>query len=514
MLLALCVSLQAAVHEHDSSPDWRALAEHSQGMVGAWSCGASNCHGGERHELVPPQRSGGELEIYRSRDPHGRAGELLETERFADILLRLKIAEKLPQTASRGYRVLDQVRLQECMNCHNPADMENRWSPETGARSTSLTFAIECETCHGSAQHWIASHARPGWNRMAATLQGFQDTKNLLVRGRACSQCHVGDANHDMNHDMIAAGHPPLRFELASYVAKLPKHWHDRKARTLTPHLELQLWLAGQIANFDSSLTLLESRKQRSREVNDNRTPGELASVLIGNRPTTSWPEFAEYSCTGCHQAITSSANWSAAKQRQTPRETPLAWASWNQGFMDSLLLQRTTPAPAQQQLLANYAALQREMETGSLGTETSSGDFSRTIHQFRFGSPAALGFHAFGSRLMHDMPATAPPAGFTPHPLGALGLQQPLPANWNGERAAHAYAFLVATVQSQYDEEAKLHLPRQVPAELRESLRQMKQRLTPLPNRPFGAEANVWHEDFTKPLSRAAQLVEGARQP
>ena len=82
---------------------------------------------------------------------------------------------------------------------------------------------IGCETCHGGARRWLSEHYQHDVGRDELASLGMIDTKNLLVRARVCAACHVGSAENDMNHDMIAAGHPPLHFELASYEALIKR---------------------------------------------------------------------------------------------------------------------------------------------------------------------------------------------------------------------------------------------------------------------------------------------------
>jgi hypothetical protein len=481
--------------------DWHPLVDRAAEQLGAWSCAASNCHGGERQQLVPPQRSGGELEIYRSLDPHGRAGEILEGAKFAQILERLNIAVvkpagQNPLRTQAQYEVKDAARLQECMNCHNPAEMQSRWSD--AASHSVATFAIECETCHGPAKAWRETHTRPDWNRSEGLSQGFRDMKHLLTRGRACAQCHVGGANRDMNHDMIAAGHPPLRFELAAYMAKLPKHWHDRKARTLTPNLDLQLWLTGQVANLDSSLALLASRAQRASEPE----PADNAAGS-GLRSSAAWPELAEFSCTSCHQALTSPAEWDDAKHRHVVREHPLRWNAWNQGLLD--LVDVPTSSPSKPAWHKQLRDLQTALEAGEYHDSTSLQQLIEQVQRLREGSPSSPGFQAFGSQLLRAMPL---------QPRLQVAVDQRLTQQWNEEQATHAYAYFVAKVQSQYDEAAKAYASPGVSPALLLSLRQMKTKLQPLPGRPFGPVANVWDREFTEHVQRAAKLVEGASQP
>jgi len=137
-----------------------------------------------------------------------------------------------------------------------------------------------------------------------------------------------------MNHDMIAAGHPPLRFEMASYEALLPrKHWDEGPRRQAQPDYELQLWAAGRIASADAALSLLESR---ARQANP-------------------WPELAESNCLACHQQLRSERRNSLS----------LSWQAWNVALVTSILPQATAdpgalPSPA---LPATIERLRQEMQ-------------------------------------------------------------------------------------------------------------------------------------------------------
>jgi len=180
---------------------------------------------------------------------------------------------------------------------------------------------ISCESCHGGARQWIALHYQRDITREQLTHLGMIDTKNLLVRARQCAACHVGSADQDMNHDMIAAGHPPLRFELASYEALLPrKHWDDQPQRIANPNYEVQLWAAGRVAAAQAALELLKGRALRAA----NQESGARSQESV----IAPWPEFAESNCFACHQPLRSMAGQLApAAERRV--DMP-AWQSWN----------------------------------------------------------------------------------------------------------------------------------------------------------------------------------------
>src|SRR5207302_5872390 len=84
----------------------------------------------------------------------------------------------------------------------------------------------------------------------------------------------------DVNHDLIAAGHPPLRFEFGTYLAHLPKHWQEWSA---SPDADARNWAVGQAVVAEMALELLADRACQAA------------------RPR---PEFADYACFSCHRDL------------------------------------------------------------------------------------------------------------------------------------------------------------------------------------------------------------------
>jgi hypothetical protein len=224
----------------------------------------------------------------------------------------------------------DTTMYQRCARCHDPMahSLEEIPSPTVqGERSRpSALFqkesGISCETCHGGARQWIAVHYQRDITHEQLLKLGMVDTKNLFLRARLCASCHVGSTDNDMNHDMIAAGHPPLRFELASYEALIgTKHWDDRPQRAVEPEYEVQLWAAGRIATAEAALSLLEGRARRA----------DLGQA-------TPWPEFAEANCFSCHQPMRSLAG----KPSPSPLSGKIAWQSWNLAMLNAVIMSGT----------------------------------------------------------------------------------------------------------------------------------------------------------------------------
>jgi hypothetical protein len=89
----------------------------------------------------------------------------------------------------------------------------------------------------------------------------------------------VGEAGREVNHDLIAAGHPPLIFEMDAYLANMPPHWHQTQEDEAMSGA--YTWAVGQAVSLRQSLELLVDRAKR----------GAL-------------PEFAELECYSCHHAL------------------------------------------------------------------------------------------------------------------------------------------------------------------------------------------------------------------
>ena len=255
--------------------------------VGVSRCASTNCHGGPG-----PAVSRSEYSIWFESDPHAQAGAVLFNEKSIQIARNLK----LPAAH----------QAKECLACHAPAAQH-----ATGAAATLLVNdGVSCETCHGPASKWLAAHVRFDWETRPKAeqtdLYGFTQTDDVLARARMCADCHVGGPGRDVNHDLLAAGHPPLRFEFAAYHANMPTHW-ERRARTTEN--EARLWLVGQFASAEAATGLLAARA-REQDV----------------KP---WPEFSEYQCFACHHEL-QAPSWRQKQGFASRRAGSYPWGTWN----------------------------------------------------------------------------------------------------------------------------------------------------------------------------------------
>ncbi len=277
----------------------------SVGWQGTGSCAAAACHGGR---TVPLALKGSEYTFSQAYDPHNRAYSILFDDRSRTIEKNLK-----------HLRTIEEARPFEndtCLRCHvyQGFSSEAKW---TRSPDFALADGVSCEGCHGPAGKWLTAHTELGWKGLSDTQKlvdfGMRPTKDLLARGQSCVECHVGLGSTDVNHDLIAAGHPRLFFEYGSQLAKLPKHWKVGDDKRRNPDYEAKVFVLGQLLTAKASLDLLESRAIRSLPADS----------------TSPWPEFAEYSCFSCHHELTP-RGWGAANATGSAQRGSLQWGTWS----------------------------------------------------------------------------------------------------------------------------------------------------------------------------------------
>ena len=84
---------------------------------------------------------------------------------------------------------------------------------------------MSCESCHGPASGWLGSHTDKNVPYETLVEQGMHPNRNLIRRSERCLECHVGGPNKFVDHEMIAAGHPDLTFDLSYFSFYMPQHW-------------------------------------------------------------------------------------------------------------------------------------------------------------------------------------------------------------------------------------------------------------------------------------------------
>ena len=253
-------------------------------LVGTISCATSLCHGGNE---LGKRRS--EFTTWYSRDPHFHAFEALESLLGQQIAARLNLKQAAQDAP-------------ECLKCHVDPGYANA-RPNFDKR-----LGVGCESCHGAAQDYLADHYRADWQTANKQAKGLADTKSLYGRAGMCAKCHVGTPGNEVNHDFIAAGHPALRFEFATYFANLPPHW-DVNADKKATDFETRAWAVGQLVTSASALDLLAHH----------------ADPANGQ----AWPELAELDCFACHHDLKAKSWRQYAKHVGKRRPGDLAWSTW-----------------------------------------------------------------------------------------------------------------------------------------------------------------------------------------
>ncbi|HUG91254.1 MAG TPA: multiheme c-type cytochrome [Planctomycetaceae bacterium] len=303
--------------------------------LGANSCAASNCHGGPANGRI----TGSESTIWSLVDPHANAFAVLYNEQSQ------RIARNLGLEAAH--------KAQVCLNCHA---LDAGTAHLDDENQHILADGVSCEMCHGPASQWLEPHRRAEWldpsvwTTERKQALGFRDTKDVRARAQACAACHVGAPGRDVNHDLIAAGHPRLYFEFSAYHALLPAHWNRRDdLERHGPGLEARLWAVGQAVSAETAARLL------ARRASDARAP---------------WPELAEYSCFACHHEL-ETPSWRQAPGREFAggRAGGLSPAQWHFAAVPSLALHPAVAAGADlderrhalSSELARFPAVRRE---------------------------------------------------------------------------------------------------------------------------------------------------------
>lgn len=279
-------------------------------LTGANSCAASSCHGGGR---VGEDLSFAASQIWQRRDIHARAWQVLTQPPALEMMRRLAEPGRPPIPATEDAR---------CLNCH--VTTEAAYSEKRVAEAVHHRDGVSCESCHGAASGWLAAHTTAAWRGFSDERKaelGFIDTTgNVLGRAKICAECHVGGAGKDVNHDLIAAGHPRMDFDFRVFHANESRHWTsgglEGRNRALNvelrPAFEAEAWLAGKLATSRAALRVL---KDRAGE-------GGL------------WPELAEYSCFSCHHDLRADS-WYRLSRSSAGR---MPWGTWTFGGISAAI--------------------------------------------------------------------------------------------------------------------------------------------------------------------------------
>jgi hypothetical protein len=285
--IVVCVALAAVAQNPPQVPDNRQPTTDNTAAPGHYlgvaTCTNSGCHGSTQ-PLNATRILQNEYYTWLNSDRHAGAYNVLFTDRSARIARNMRLRKKPYEENA-------------CLDCHTTnvpvPSVAGTIDPEDG---------IQCEVCHGPASGWRAEHAEEGWTHEQSVGRGMLDLRSLNVRGSVCVACHVGNGKKEVDHELIASGHPILAFELDNYSESMPAHW--------TPGRDthgVRAWAVGQVVKFRQSLENL-SRHARG----------------------DAWPEFSDMSCYNCHHDLKGS-QWRQERgwpeRAGLPSWSPQHWA-------------------------------------------------------------------------------------------------------------------------------------------------------------------------------------------
>ncbi len=267
--------------------------------IGNTGCLAAACHGGPASDSLSGKFDAntwqGSGTCFTARDPHTRAYSLLTDKPDRPVRATAR------QIMERLHSAIPATEDARCLACHSNPSLA-RSGPADPHIVGLRREGVGCESCHGNASGWLREHTT--WksdNHHEYANLGMTPLFDIGERAMTCLGCHVGAPAdpargypvRDMNHDMIAAGHPRLDFDFAEFHRELPKHWLEKERTptglvSRTPIFEARMWIVGRVAQAEVACKLLADRADRAK-AGDPRTP---------------WPELAEFNCASCHHDI------------------------------------------------------------------------------------------------------------------------------------------------------------------------------------------------------------------
>ena len=277
-----------------------AAAQQPGRYEGVASCVNSGCHG-STEPLNSTRVLQNEYYTWLNSDRHPQAYNILFNDRSARVARNMRLKGKAYQE-------------KVCLDCHTtnvpPALVSGKIDVEDG---------IQCEACHGPAGGWRAEHTMAGWTHEQSVARGMTDLRSLPIRAAGCLSCHLGNASKEVDHELIASGHPILAFELDNYTETMPPHWRRGNDTVSAATHGARAFAVGQSAAFSQSL--------------DN-----LARHARGEK----WPEFSDMTCVNCHHSLEGSG-W--RQERGWPSRAGLpSWSPQHWAVL-RLLVGRADPA-------------------------------------------------------------------------------------------------------------------------------------------------------------------------
>jgi hypothetical protein len=329
---------------------------------GVASCAGSTCHSRPVGTGLAVRQN----ELITWQDPSSQAG--------------LHSRAWLVLTESRGVAIAARLGLgpaqsaPACLGCHS--------DPAPGGRGPrfQLSDGVGCEGCHGGSGGWLASHYVVGATHASNVARGMKALDDPRVRAGVCLDCHFGSARPGqfVSHQMMAAGHPRVSFELDLFSTLQQHYDQDADYVRRKPFAGgVKTWAVGQAMALDRALTLFNQ-------------PGKTGGVM---------PELYFFDCHSCHRQISDDPKARPSAQPNPGRLSQVGFVPFNDENMIMLAAAAKVTAPGlaarfDADSKAFHAALPRDRaEALQAGTRlaATSRDLGAAFAARRFGKADTL---------------------------------------------------------------------------------------------------------------------------
>jgi hypothetical protein len=230
------------------------------------------------------------------------------------------LTESRGQSISRKLGLGPAQNARACLGCHtDPA-------AQRGARF-QVSDGVGCEACHGGSGGWIASHYVVGATHAANVAKGMRPLEDPKTRAGVCLDCHYGSARAGqfVTHQMMAAGHPRVNFELDLFSTLQQHYDQDADYRTRKASAGgVKTWAVGQAMALDRALTLFGD-------------PARTSGVF---------PELYFFDCHACHRAISDDPKARPSAQPNPGRGGQVGMVPFNDENMIMLAAAAKATAP------------------------------------------------------------------------------------------------------------------------------------------------------------------------
>ncbi|WP_439815813.1 multiheme c-type cytochrome [Zavarzinia sp. CC-PAN008] len=256
----------------------------------AISLGNTTCAGSTCHAAAQPLRNStvlqNEFSIWSTPNSptgaHSRAYKILEEPRS------VRIAQNLGLPDAKTAKI--------CLDCHAYNVVDTR-----RGRQFNIADGVACEACHGPGQNWLGSHVS-GATHAQNIAAGLFPTEEPIARAELCLSCHFGNDEKFVDHKIMGAGHPRIKFELDNFTWIQAHHAVDEDYRQRKVVVSgVKTWAIGQAMQIDYILRGLLDPKR-------GRGPYGVEIVF--------------YDCQSCHHAMTE-VRWTPRASTGLPPGVP-----------------------------------------------------------------------------------------------------------------------------------------------------------------------------------------------